>query len=165
MTELRPVVTARMSRAEARVDLLPIHLPSAVLGPAPLHLTRTVVRHMLVGGDSLVEEETSLALHDRASERDRLARCAGLFDGGSAAGVGMQRVHRLGDRIKPAVLDDVSLIIVRKDGVRGVGALAIAVVREILLVVGCDVLSAVDWVVTVTEAVHNRCSAIGSRRL
>lgn len=163
-TELRPVVTARMSRAEVRVDLLPIHLPSAMLSPAPLHLTRAVVQHMLVGGDSLVEEQTSLALHDRASERDRLARCAGPFSGGSVAEVGMQRVHGLVDRVKPAVVDDMSLVIVCKDGVRGVGGLAVAVVRVVLLVVGCDILPAVDWVVIVMEVVLNLCSTIGSKK-
>lgn len=120
---------------------------------------------MLVGGESLVEEQTSLALHYRASERDRLARCAGLLVRGSVAGVEMQRVHRLGDRIKPAVVDDVSLVVVRKDGVRGIGGLTIAVVRVILLVVGCDILPAVDWVATVMEVVHNRYWTMGSRKL
>lgn len=120
---------------------------------------------MLVGGDSLVEEQASLALHNRASERDRLARCAGLFVGGNVAGVEMQRVHRLGDRVKPAVVDDVSLVIVREYGVRGIGGLTIAVVRVILLVVGCDVLPAVDWAVNVMEVAYNRCSTIGFRKL
>lgn len=165
VTELRPVVTARMSRAEVRVDLLPIHLPSAVFDPAPLHLARAVVRYMLVGGESLVEEQTSLALHYRASERDRLARCAGLLVRGSVAGVEMQRGHRLGDTIKPAVVDDVSLVVVRKDGVRGIGGLTIAVVRVILLVVGCDVLPAVDWAVTVMKVVHDGRLAIGPSKL
>lgn len=120
---------------------------------------------MLVGGESLVEEQTSLALHYRASERDRLARCAGLLVRGSVAGVEMQRVHRLGDIIKPAVADDVSLVVVRKDGVRGIGGLTIAVVRVILLVVGCDVLPAIDWAVIVMKVVHNRCLAINPSKL
>lgn len=77
----------------------------------------------------------------------------------------MQPVHRLGDRIKPAVVDDVSLVVVRKDGVRGIGGLTIAVVRVILLIVGCDVLPAVDWAVTVMKVVHNRCLAIGPSKL
>lgn len=77
----------------------------------------------------------------------------------------MQRVHRLGDRVKPAIVDEVSLIIVRKDRVRGVVGLAIAVVRVILLVVGCDVLPAVDWAVTVMKVVHNRCLTIGPSKL
>lgn len=91
--EIRPVVPARVSSAEVRVDLLPVHLPGAVRAPAPLHLTRAVVRHVLVGGDALVEEQTSLALHDRASEGNRLARCAGLLVPGAGVGVDLQSFH------------------------------------------------------------------------
>lgn len=77
----------------------------------------------------------------------------------------MQCVHRLGDRIKPAIVDEVSLVVVRVDCVRDIGDLAVAVVRAVLMVVGCDILPAVDWAVIIMEVVHSLCLAIGSRKL
>lgn len=137
--ELRPVVPARVIRAEVRVYPLPVHLPSAVHVLAPLHLARAVVRHVLVGGDSLVEEQTTLALDERAPEGDRLARCAGPLALWGRAGVEMQCLHRLGDCITPAVVEDMSLVIMGVEYVGGIGGLVVAVVGVVMLVVGCDV--------------------------
>lgn len=154
-----------MSRAEVRVDLLPVHLPSAVRVPAPLHLTRALVWHALVGRDSLVEEQTPLALDDRAPEVHRLARCAGLLVLHGGCRVEMQRIRRLGDGVTPAVVDDVSLVIVKLGCASGSGDLMVVVVRTVLLIVGCDVVVAVDWAIVVMEVVHKRCLRVCDREL
>lgn len=101
---------------------------------------------MLVGGDALFEEQTPLALDQRPAEGDRLARwCHGLpLVPGAGAGVGMQGVHRLGDGVTPAIVDDVLLVVVGVDCVGGISGLLVVVICVVLLLVGCDILSAVD---------------------
>lgn len=67
-------------RTELRVDPLTLDDPQAVLGPAALYQTGTVVRHVLMGRDALAgDEEATGALHPWASKRDRLTRSAGLL--------------------------------------------------------------------------------------
>lgn len=79
-TELRPEVPTRVSGAEFGVDLLAIDQPKAVLGLAPLHQTRAVVRHVLVRRDVLAgDEQAAGAFHPRATKRNRLTRSAGLL--------------------------------------------------------------------------------------
>lgn len=79
-TKLRPEVPTRVGRAELRVYSLAINQPKAVLGLAPFHQARAVVRDMLVGRDVLAsDEEAANAFHPRAPRGDRLTRSAGLL--------------------------------------------------------------------------------------